>query len=232
MKGGDSKDIEVNFPDDYHENLASKTAVFKIDAKSVSEAQLPEIDEEFVKSFGIESGEVEEMMAEVRKNLDTNLESTLTSTLRQNTFDALLKQNDVELPKKMVVEEVGRIMEEEKNKMLQQGLDAKMLENFPDPEFETLRPQAEKRVELGLLMMEIIRENDIKPDDARVKARVETMAAAYQDPAEFVEYYMNNQQALAQVQSIVLEEQVVDYLIENADVTVEKVEAATLLNMQ
>ena len=232
MKGGDSKDIEVNFPDDYHENLAGKTAVFKIDAKSVSEAQLPEIDEEFVKSFGIESGEVEEMMAEVRKNLDTNLESTLTSTLRQNTFDALLKQNDVELPKKMVVEEVGRIMEEEKNKMLQQGLDAKMLENFPDPEFETLRPQAEKRVELGLLMMEIIRENDIKPDDPRVKARVETMAAAYQDPAEFVEYYMNNQQALAQVQSIVLEEQVVDYLIENADVTVEKVEAATLLNMQ
>ena len=232
MKAGESKDIEVNFPEDYHENLASKTATFKIDAKSVSKSVLPEIDEEFVKSFGIESGEVEEMQAEVRKNLETNLESMLTSTLRQNTFDALLQQNDVELPKKMVVEEVERIMEEEKNKMLQQGLDAKMLENLPDPEFEVLRPQAEKRVELGLLMMEIIRENDIKPDDKRVKARVETMAAAYQDPAEFVEYYMNNQQALAQVQSIVLEEQVVDYLVENADVTVDKVEAASLLNMQ
>jgi len=232
MKAGESKDIEVNFPEDYHENLAGKTATFKIDAKSVSKSVLPEIDEEFVKSFGIESGEVEEMQAEVRKNLETNLESMLTSTLRQNTFDALLQQNDVELPKKMVVEEVERIMEEEKNKMLQQGLDAKMLENLPDPEFEVLRPQAEKRVELGLLMMEIIRENDIKPDDKRVKARVETMAAAYQDPAEFVEYYMNNQQALAQVQSIVLEEQVVDYLVENADVTVDKVEAASLLNMQ
>ncbi|MCL4139430.1 UNVERIFIED_CONTAM: hypothetical protein GTU68_005783 [Idotea baltica] len=232
MKAGESKDIEVNFPEDYQADMAGKKAVFKIDAKSVSESVLPEVDEDFIKSFGIESGVEKDLRAEVTKNLETNLESTLTSTLRQNTFDALLEQNDIELPLKMVQEEAGRIMQEEKNKMLQQGLDAKLLENFPDPEFETLRPQAEKRVELGLLMMEIIRENDIKPDEKRVKERVETMAASYQDPKEFVDYYMNNQQALAQVQSIILEEQVVDFLIENADVTVEKKPASELLNMQ
>jgi len=232
MKAGESKDIDVQFPEDYQESLAGKKAVFKIDAKTVSESTLPEVNEEFIKSFAIESGSVDDLRAEVRKNLETNLESTLTSTLRQNTFDALLEQNETELPLKMVQEEASRIAQEEKNKMVQQGLDPKMLENFPDPEFEVLKPQAEKRVELGLLMMEIIRDNDIKPDDKRVKERVETMASSYEEPKEFVDYYMNNQQALAQVQSIILEEQVVDFLIENADVKVEKVAASELLNMQ
>lgn len=232
MKAGESKDIDVSFPKDYQENLAGKKAVFKVDAKTVSEAILPEIDEEFLNSLGIESGKEKDLRAEVRKNLETNLESTLVSTLRQNTFDALLEQNDVEIPLKMVQEEAATIMEEEKNKMLQQGLDAKLLENFPAPEFEVLRPQAEKRVELGLIMMEIIRKEDMKPDEKRVKARIETMAASYQDPKEFIDYYMTNQQALQQVQSIILEEQVVDHLIENADVTIEKVAASELLNMQ
>jgi len=232
MKAGDSKEIEVNFPDDYQEDMAGKKAIFKIDAKSVSEAVLPEIDKDFVESFGIASGEVDELMAEVRKNLETNLTSALTSTLRQNTFDALLEQNDVELPLKMVQEEAGRIMEQEKNQMVQQGLDPKLLEKMPEPDFEVMRPQAEKRVELGLAIMEIVRKNDIKPDEKRVKERVETMASSYEDPTEFVNYYMQNQQALAQVQSIVLEEQVVDFLIEGANVKVEKKPASELLNMQ
>ena len=156
----------------------------------------------------------------------------MSSTLRQRTFDALLEQNETEMPLKMVQEEAGRMVQEQKNQMLQQGIDAKMLENFPDPEFDVLKPQAEKRVALGLLMMEIIRKEEIKPDEARVNDRIEKMASSYEDPSQFVEYYKSNQQALAQVQSIVLEEQVVDMLIEKADVEIEQVEAATLLNMQ
>jgi len=232
MKAGESKEIDVTFPDDYNEDLGGKSAVFKIDAKTVSEPVLPEIDEEFIKNFGIESGDEAELRAEVKSNLETNLESQLSSTLRQRTFDALLEQNETEMPLKMVQEEAGRMVEEQKNQMIQQGIDAKMLENFPDPEFETLKPQAEKRVALGLLMMEIIRAEDIKPDEARVNERIEKMASSYEDPSQFIEYYKSNQQALAQVQSIVLEEQVVDLLIEKADVEVEEVEAATLLNMQ
>ena len=232
MKAGESKDIDVTFPDDYNEDLGGKTAVFKIDAKTVSEPVLPEIDEEFIKNFGVESGDETELRAEVKTNLETNLESQLSSTLRQRAFDALLEQNEAEMPLKMVQEEAGRMIQEQKNQMIQQGIDAKMLENFPDPEFETLKPQAEKRVALGLLMMEIIRKEDIKPDEARVDARIEKMASSYEDPSQFIEYYKSNQQALAQVQSIVLEEQVVDFLIEKADVEVESVEAATLLNMQ
>lgn len=232
MKAGESKDINVTFPDDYNEELGGKTAVFTIDAKTVSEPQLPEIDEDFIKTFGIDSGDETELRSEVKANLETNLESQLSSTLRQRTFDALLEQNNAEMPLKMVQEEAGRMVQEQKNQMIQQGIDAKMLENFPDPEFDVLKPQAEKRVALGLLMMEIIRKEEIKPDEARVDARIEKMASSYEDPSQFVEYYKSNQQALAQVQSIVLEEQVVDFLIEKADVEVENVEAASLLNMQ
>lgn len=232
MKAGESKDVEVVFPDDYSEDLGGKTAVFKIDVKTVSEPVLPEINEEFINNFGIESGEEAELRAEVKTNLETNLEGQLSSTLRQRTFDALLEQNETEMPLKMVQEEASRMVQEQKNQMLQQGIDAKMLENFPDPEFSVLKPQAEKRVALGLLMMEIIRKEEIKPDADRVDQRIEKMASSYEDPSQFIEYYKSNQEALAQVQSIVLEEQVVDFLIEKADVEVENVDAATLLNMQ
>ncbi|NNC99462.1 MAG: trigger factor [Gammaproteobacteria bacterium] len=232
MKAGESKEIEVNFPADYSAEMGGKTAVFNIEAKTVSEAKLPEIDDDFIKNFGIESGDQAELRAEVRANLETNLESQLSSTLRQRAFDALLSQNETEIPLKMVQEEVQRMVQEQKNQMLQQGIDAKVLEGLPDPEFDTLKPQAEKRVALGLLMMEIIRKEDLKPDEARVNERIEKMASSYQDPTEFIDYYKNNKEALAQVQSIVLEEQVVDFLIENAEVEIEPIEASTLLNMQ
>ena len=232
MKAGETKDIDVTFPEDYNEELGGKTAVFTIDAKTVSEPVLPDVDEDFIKAFGIESGDEAELRSEVKANLETNLESQLSSTLRQRTFDALLEQNQAEMPLKMVQEEAGRMVQEQKNQMIQQGIDAKMLENFPDPEFDVLKPQAEKRVALGLLMMEIIRKEDIKPDEVRVNDRIEKMASSYEDPSQFIEYYKSNEQALAQVQSIVLEEQVVDFLIEKADVEVESVDASTLLKMQ
>jgi trigger factor len=232
MKAGESKEIEVNFPEDYSKEMGGKKAIFKIDAKTVSVAKLPELDEEFIKTFGIESGDKEELLKEVRANLETNLETQLSSTLRQRAFDALLEQNQTEIPLKMVQEEASRMIQEQKNQMIQQGIDAKLLESFPSPDFEVLRPQAEKRVALGLLMMEIIRKEDLKPDSERVNARIEKMASSYQDPTEFIEYYHNDQQALAQVQSIVLEEQVVDLLLEKADVEAEKVTASDLLNMQ
>jgi len=144
----------------------------------------------------------------------------------------LLEQNDAEMPLKMVQEEAQRMTQEQKNQMVQQGIDPKLLENFPDPEFDVLKPQAEKRVALGLLMMEIIRKEELKPDEKRVNDRIEKMASSYQDPSEFIQYYKTNQDALAQVQSIVLEEQVVDLLLKKADVEVEQVAASELLKMQ
>ena len=172
------------------------------------------------------------MHAEVKANLEANLKSQLSSTLRQRTFDALLEQNETEVPLKLVKEEAQRMTQEQKNQMIQQGLDPKLLDNLPSPDFEVLKPQAEKRVALGLLMMDIIRIKELKPDATRVDERIETMASSYQDPAEFIQYYKTNEQALAQVQSLVLEEQVVDLLLEKADVEIEKVSASDFLKMQ
>lgn len=232
MKVGESKDVEVTFPEDYNEELGGKVAVFAIEAKTVSASELPEVNEEFIKTFGIESGDEADLRAEVKTNLESNLESQLSSTLRQRAFDALLEQNDAEMPLKMVQEEAQRMAQEQKNQLIQQGIDPKMLENLPSPEFETLKPQAEKRVALGLLMMEIIRKEELKPDEKRVNDRIEKMASSYQDPTEFVQYYQTNQDALAQVQSLVLEEQVVDLLLDKAEVEVEQVAASELLQMQ
>ena len=152
--------------------------------------------------------------------------------IRQRAFDALLEQNEVELPLKMVQSEASRMVQEQKNQIIQQGIDPKMLENMPDPEFETLRPQAEKRVSLGLLMMEVVRANDLKPDVALVDAKLQKMASSYEDSDGFINYYKNNQEALAQVESLVLEEQVVDLLLSKAKTSDEKIKAADILNMQ
>ena len=232
MKGGESATVEVTFPEDYSEDLGGKKAEFAIEALSVSAVELPELDQEFVKTFGVESGDIKELRDEVKENLETNLETQLSSSIRQRAFDALLDQNDAEIPLKMVQEEAQRMIQEQKNQMIQQGLDPKLLENFPDPEFEVLQPQAERRVALGLLMMEIIQKQELKPDEARVNQKIEKMASSYEDPQEFIDYYKNNQQALAQVQSIVLEEQVVDLLLSKAKVEEEVVPASELLNMQ
>jgi len=232
MKAGDNKSIEVHFPDGYSEEMGGKDAVFVIDVKTVSESELPEIDEDFIKAFGIESGEEDDMRSQVRENLETNLETQLSTTLRQRAFDALLEQNQTDMPAKMVQEEAQRMVQEQKNQMLQQGIDAKVLEGFPDPDFETLKPQAERRVALGLLMMEIIRAKDLKPDDKKVADRIEKMASSYEEPQDFIDYYNNDQQALSQVRSIVLEEQVVELLLEDAEVETEQLVASEFLNVQ
>ncbi len=232
MKAGEEADIDVTFPEDYNEDLGGKKAVFKITVNAIAEAELPEVNEEFVSSFGIEGGKVEDLRNEVKSNLETNLETQLSAMIRERAFDALLAQNEVELPLKMVQAEAQRMIQEQKNQIIQQGIDPKILENLPDPEFETLRPQAEKRVALGLLMMEVVRANELKPDDARVDAKLEKMASSYEDSAGFINYYKNNQEALAQVQSLVLEEQVVDLLLEKAKTSEETIAAADMLNMQ
>ena len=232
MKAGDSQSIDVHFPDDYSEEMGGKDAVFAIEVKSVSETELPAIDQEFVKAFGIESGETDDMRTQVRENLETNLETQLSTTLRQRAFDALLEQNQTDMPLKMVQEEAQRMVQEQKNQMLQQGIDAKVLEDFPDPEFENLKPQAERRVALGLLMMEIIRTKNLKPDDKKVADRIEKMASSYEEPQEFIDYYNNDQQALSQVRSIVLEEQVVEMLLEEAEVETEQLVAVEFLKVQ
>ena len=229
IAAGDEKKVKVAFPKDYHgENLAGKKAEFAITVKSVSEAVLPEVDEELVKKFAIESGKVEDLREEVEKNLQNNVESQISSLTRARTFDAILDANKTDLPRKMVQQEVHRLVDEHKAQLQQRGIKA---EDIPEPNHDDLEPEAKRRVALGLILMEIIRRDELKADADKVRERVEKMSASYQEPKEFVEYYYSNKEALSQVESVVLEEQIVEKLLESADVKDEKINVNDLLNV-
>jgi len=225
VKGGEEKTIKVKFPKDYQgEEVAGKTAEFSLKIHSVSEAELPEVDEEFVKKFQVDS--VEKFTDDVKSNLEQNVETQLQSTNRVRVLDALMDNNDADIPRKMVQDEIGRIIESQKEQMKQRGMPTD--DYNPNP--EALEPDAKRRVGLGLVLVEVIEKNEIKVDQEKVKAYIEKMASSYEDPSMFVEFYMNDPKAKQQVESVVLENQVVDYLLETATVSDEKVSVEDLLN--
>ena len=229
-KAAESFEATVNFPEDYQEDLAGKTAVFEIEVKSVSESVLPEIDDEFIKSFGVESGDSKEFEKQVADNLSSNLDNQIESLTKQRVFDAILERNQADVPKKMVDEEINRMVGEQKNQLVQQGIDPKLLDQLPMPDTEKMLPQAQRRVALGLIMMEVIKKHDLQPDAEKVDARIEKMASVYEDPEQVIMYYKSDKNALEQVRSLVLEEQVVEFLLEGAKVEDENMLADELLN--
>lgn len=227
VKSGETPVIKVKFPKDYSsEEVAGKTAEFAIVVHSVSEAILPEIDKEFISKFQAKS--VEAFKADVEKNLQSNVESLLSNLNRSRVLNAIIEQNDVSVPRKMVEEEIDRMIAIQKDKIAQKGVNA---EQF-DPNRDELKSEAERRVALGLMMMEIVSKNGIKVDEAKVRQYVEKMAASYQEPQQLIDYYYSDQQAIKQVESVVLENQVVDHLLATATVNDEKVVVSELLKGQ
>lgn len=225
VKAGDTPTIKVDFPEDYAgAEVAGKAAEFAIVVHSVAASELPEVDEGFVKKFQVESVEV--FRADVEKNLHMNVESQLSTVNRTRVLSAVLEQNTNDVPRKMVGEEIQRMIEIQKDQMKQRGVDP---EQF-NPSHEELTPEAQRRVALGLIMMEIVSKEGIKVDADKVKQYIEKMAASYQEPQQLVDYYYSDKKALQQVESVVLENQVVDHLLDSATVTEEAVVVSELLN--
>ena len=226
MKTGDEKTIKVKFPKDYGvEKLAGNTADFAITAKSVSESVLPTVDDEFAKLFGVDDGGVESLRREVKNNLGRELNTKLRSMTKEKVFEAILGQNKIELPGKMVEQEIDSLIERQNSYAKEMAAGVAL----PAPDREAQRVEAERRVALGLIMMELVHEKNIKVDGERVRARVEEMSSGYEQSEEFVNWYYGDKQRLAQVESIVLEEQVVEHLIESAKITEEKVDLGDLM---
>jgi trigger factor len=220
MKPGDQKTIKVKFPKDYGaENLAGKKADFAIVAKSVSKSKLPKVDDEFAKLFGITDGGIAALRNEVKNNLDRELNTKLRAMTKEKVFEAILSQNKIELPGKMVEQEIDSLVQRQAEyaKNMSGGLD------LPPPDRDSQREEAERRVALGLIMMELVHEKNIKVDAERVRARVEEMSSGYEKPDEFINWYYADKQRLSQVESVVLEEQVVENLVEGAKITEEKI---------
>ena len=235
MKKGEEKVIDVTFPEDYQaENLAGKAAQFKITVKLVEKQKLPEIDAEFLKIFGLTEEEgLDKLKADVRKNMEREVRNGLRNQVKQAAFDALVAANEIEVPASMVAQEIDRQRQQMIQQFTQQfggqgagAFDSSML---PD---ELFKEQAEKSVKLGVLVSKVLADAKLEVDQARVDAYIDDMASSYEDPAEVVEYFKNDKQQRAQIEAVVLEDQVVDHILASAKVSDVNVSYEDLLKEQ
>lgn len=212
-KAGEERVINPTFPEDYQNlDLAGKTAEFTVKVNSVSAPQLPELNDEFFALFGIKDGGLDGFRAEVRKNMERELRQAIKSKIKNQVMEGLLAANPVEVPKALIASEVNNL----RVQAVQQFGGNIKPDQLPAELFEE---QAKRRVSLGLIVAEVVKQFDLKPDDARVRELIQEMASAYQEPEQVVAWYYKNDQQLNEVRSVVLEEQVVDTVLQKANVT-------------
>tara|TARA_R110000868_G_scaffold8205_3_gene42640 strand:- start:230940 stop:232244 length:1305 start_codon:yes stop_codon:yes gene_type:complete len=213
-KAGDTFKIKPKFPDDYHaKELAGKTVEFTITLKAVNEPKLPELDEAFAKKLGVEGG-IEKLREEIKQNMQRELDNAIKTQSKLSVMDALFEANKIDVPTALIDGEIKQ-MQEQMAKQYGGQVDINMLMDKSSGEMEE---QAKRRVSLGLLLAEIVKKDDMKPDTDKVKAEIEKMAAAYEKPEEVVSWYYGDKQRLGQVEAMVLEEQVIDKILADAKV--------------
>ena len=212
-KAGEQFDIDVTFPAEYHaENLKGKAAKFAITLKKVENIVLPELTEKFVKKFG-NAKSVEDLRAEIKKNMQRELNNAVTARVKNQVTNGLIAQNDIEVPAAAVAEEVDVLRQQAVQRF---GGKPEMAAQLPAELFEA---EAKRRVQVGLLLSTVIGANELKVDEARVEAMIADIASAYEQPAEVVEYYAKNRQLTENIRNVVLEEQAVDAVLAKAKVT-------------
>ena len=212
MSEGDEKKTTLEFPSDYREpELVGKSAEVALTLTRVQEAEFPEIDEEFIKSFGVESGAVDELKTEIRNNLERELNQAINTQLKTQLADRLLEMHeDLEVPESIVTSEA--------HNMLQQMLRGAEIE-VTNEMLDHFREPARKRVRSGLLLGELAQQNEIRIDGAKVREAIEEIAQTYEEPREVLQMYYNDQRMLQAVENSVLENQVVDWVVNIAKVT-------------
>ena len=207
LKKGDKKTLELTFPEDYGKSdLAGKPVNFDTEVNEVLSSKLPELNEEFFKSTGIEADGIETFKKEVRTKLEEDLVNIINGKIKQSLFDALLEANEFEVPSSMIDSEVSNMKQDTARRM---GMDPKDMnpDLFPD---ETFTGEATKRVKVGILLNKIIEDRELKPDADKVKEIIEERAKNYKDPQQVINYFYSDDEQLRNIESISLEEQVVD----------------------
>jgi len=227
LKTGDAKTISVTFPEEYgNAELSGKEAQFDITVKAVKEPVLPELDAELVKSFGIESGELADFRVDIQSNMERELKQRVDAQVKQQVMDGLLELNEIEVPKALEQQEIGRLREQLAQQMPPQSGENKAAE-LPD---ELFAEEASRRVKLGLVVGEIVRHNDIKADQDAVRQQVERIASTYEDPQQVIDYYFGNQELLQNVEGLVLEEAVTQSVLDSATISDEKMSFQEIMN--
>ncbi|MCT6881879.1 MAG: trigger factor, partial [Snodgrassella alvi] len=216
MKEGDVKEVSVTFPEDYQsKELAGKTAIFTITLKNVSEAVLPEVNEEFAKSLGIEDGDVEKMRAEIKKNVSREVNRRVSEMTKDSAINALLASTPIEVPTSMITEEAKSMAARMKENFAAQGMDQKDL----DLPLDMFNEQASRRVAISLIMGELIREEKLEPSEEQVRKVINEFADSYEDPQEVIDWYYSDKKNLQVPTSLAIEQNVVDYVLSKAKVS-------------
>jgi trigger factor len=216
MKAGESKTFPLAFPADYHgKEVAGKQADFMVTIKKIEASHLPEVDDALAKSLGIEDATVQGLRNDIRKNLEREVRFRLLARNKQAVMDALVAKAELDLPKSIVQAELDRMIEGARADLKQRGI--KDADKAPIPE-EMFRPQAERRVRLGLVVAELVRAHNLHAKPEQIKAHVEELAASYEKPAEVVRWYYSDNRRLADVEAIVVENNVTDYVMSQAKV--------------
>jgi len=225
LKAGDEKSFKLKFPKDYHAaELAGQKVEFAIKVSKVAEQQLPDLDEEFIKAYGVESGSEEDLRADLRKNMQRELDAKTRGEVRRQLLDGLLAGNPVELPDVLVSQECESLQKETMQR-------AGIADPEQAPQLESFKEDAKKRVRLGLLMTEILSANKLELDRDLVNAKVDEMCAPYDNPEEIRNIYLQNPQFLGQIENMALEEQLIDWLTEQAQVGTKKMTFTELMEL-
>jgi trigger factor len=230
MKTGESKTFPLAFPADYHgKDVAGKQADFMVTVKKIEAANLPEVNEALAKSLGIADGTVEGLRADIRKNLEREVKFRLLAKNKQAAMDALVSTAELDLPKSSVQAEVDRMIEGARADLKQRGI--KDADKAPIPD-EIFRPQAERRVRLGLVVAELVRAHNLQAKPEQIKTHVEELAASYEKPADVVRWYYSDNRRLAEVEAIVIENNVTEFVLSKAKVVEKAVSFDELMGQE
>ncbi|HWW73540.1 MAG TPA: trigger factor [Duganella sp.] len=210
LKVGEAKTFPLAFPEDYHgKDVAGKTASFTITLKKLEWAHLPEVDAEFAKSLGVADGDVAKMREDIKVNLEREVAGRVKARNKEAVMDALVKTATLDVPQSLIAQDSERLAEMTRQDMEQRGMNVK---DVPFPQ-ELFAEKAERRVRLGLILSQLVGENKLQAQPEQVKAQVEDFAQSYEDPREVLKYYYSDRRRLAEVEALVLEENVVNYVL-------------------
>ncbi|MDP1675063.1 MAG: trigger factor [Burkholderiales bacterium] len=216
MKAGESKSFDLKFPDDYAgKEVAGKTAVFEVKVIEVAAPKLPVIDAEFAKTLGVEDGDLVKMRAEIRGNLEREVKARLKARVKEQVMDALLAATSMEVPKSLIDMEIDRLRDMAKQDLASRGIPVR--DDMPLPA-ELFEKQAQRRVSLGLILSEVVRVQNLLAKPEQVRAAVEEQAQSYEHPQEVVKWFYQSADRLRDIESVVLEENVVTWALATAKV--------------
>jgi len=228
IRPGEERTIAVTFPADYGAaELAGKTAEFKIKARKVEQSRLPELDEAFCRSFGIEDGDVGRFRTEVEKNMREEMRERVREIVKRQLLDRLVEAHDFEVPVALVEQEIQSLRQDMARRM---NPNAKADDDVQLPPREPFEQPARFRVALGMLIGEIVRKHELRIDPAQVQQRLQEIGEDYGDAEAVIKIYRNSPELMSQVETAVMEEQVVDWLLERANITEKPVKFSELMN--